>query len=676
MPPRPQQADRTEERAMTPVREWYTAAELAALDLKDMPDTVRGVNLMAEREGWPKDENSPLSRKREGRGGGWEYHFNLLPMRAQRQLIATETAARIEREKQAAPTAAKADMTRNERSAWFASLPEKKKLEAERRAEVLDAVNMLYRGGITKNLAVAEMAKQTGKSSATIYNWLRSVSGLDRADWEPALARKHGGGAKRAECDPAVWDFVKSDQLRPSANSFATTYRDAVLMAEQDNVAVPSYDALKKRFEREMPPEVVALGRGGKDACDQYWPWQERERKGFYALEAINVDGHVLDTLVKWPKADGSGYTVLRPTLIAIQDLYSGKMLAWRLHVEETSHGFRLAFGDVLRQYGIPKKIWMDNGLAWAAKDISGGAPTRYRFKKTEGERTGLLVRFGLDIHFTKPRHGQSKPIERGFRDLTDSISRHRLLEGSYTGNSPENKPSNYGEKPAELDLLLRVIDARMKEHNSRPGRRTPVCRGRSFDEVFWQSYHEAAGAGLIARATEEQIRQCLLAGESITCNRRDGTLRLFGNRYWSEALNRYRGQKLQVRYDPDALHSCVEVYQNNGAYIGQAECWHPVGFEDKAAAKEYAARRRRFHQVTKERLELETELNHHPGPPLPPADTLDPPQPAPKVVRMFRPGPPVARPAAQADTGGFSAEEVDRFMTLGLKKFNNSSSD
>jgi len=63
------------------MKEWMTAAEIAAAQLPELPTTKRGVSLRAEAERW--DQNPAYARKREGKGGGFEYHFRLLPTLAQ-----------------------------------------------------------------------------------------------------------------------------------------------------------------------------------------------------------------------------------------------------------------------------------------------------------------------------------------------------------------------------------------------------------------------------------------------------------------------------------------------------------------------------------------------------------------------------------------------------------------
>jgi hypothetical protein len=70
-------------------KQWWSAAELAAAELPEMPGTARGVNRMAAREAWAAQrviDGMRLGRRRKGRGGGWEYHMAVLPAAAQVEL--------------------------------------------------------------------------------------------------------------------------------------------------------------------------------------------------------------------------------------------------------------------------------------------------------------------------------------------------------------------------------------------------------------------------------------------------------------------------------------------------------------------------------------------------------------------------------------------------------------
>ncbi|QRY97116.1 DDE-type integrase/transposase/recombinase [Sphingomonas paucimobilis] len=153
-------------------------------------------------------------------------------------------------------------------------------------------------------------------------------------------------------------------------------------------------------------------------------------------MEAVNIDGHKFDVFCRWP--DGR---IGRPMMVTIQDIYSRKILAWRVDESESALSTRLVFADLFTTWGIPKACLMDNGRAFASKTITGGAKTRFRFKIKDEEPTGVLTALGIAIHWATPYRGQSKPIERAFRDLCDTIAKHPALAGAYTGNKPDAKP-------------------------------------------------------------------------------------------------------------------------------------------------------------------------------------------------------------------------------------------
>jgi hypothetical protein len=342
------------------------------------------------------------------------------------------------------------------------------------------------------------------------------------------------------------------------------------------------------------------LARDGVEALRRLYPAQQRDRGVFHALEAVNADGHRFDVFVRWP--DG---TVARPELVAFQDLHSGKILSWRVDRAPSWHAVRLAFGDLVERYGIPAHVWLDNGREFAAKRISGGAPNRYRWRLREEEPAGLLTSLGVQVHWTTPYHGQAKPIERAFRDFAQSIARHPAFEGAYTGPDTTRKPANYGSRAVDLETFLRVLGEGIAEHNARPGRRSPTCAGRSFDETFAASYETAP----IRRATEAQRRLWLLAADLVRV-RQDGTIHLYRNRYWAEWLLAHRGRSVTVRFDPEALAEPLHVYAADGRYLGVAECQEAAGFADVAAAQEQARRWRQFLRATREAAALQDRMS------------------------------------------------------------------
>jgi putative transposase len=605
-------------------REWFSAAELAAMALPSLPNTTRGINLLAERGDWQRDAWRDVRwRARAGRGGGMQYHYSVLPSVA--QIVLTMQFSQVAEASERA--VAKAQLTQAEMWRWFDALPALKKAKAADKLETLDAVRALIRGGMGKVIAMQQVAAHCGAKLSSLYAWEQCIHGIDRHDWLPYLAPRHAGRTTTVECSDAAWDFLKGDYLRPERPDFEACWRRLERAAKEHGWTLPSRRTLARRIEA-LPAELRVYARDGADALKRMYPAQQRDRGVFHALEAVNADGHKWDVFVRWP--DG---TVGRPLMVAFQDLYSGKLLSWRIDRSENKEAVRLAFGDLVEQFGIPDLCWLDNGRSFASKWLTGGTPNRYRFKVRDEDPVGILTKLGVEVHWTEPYAGQSKPIERAFRDFAGDTAKHPKFAGAYTGNDPLAKPENYGSKAVPLDVFLAVLEEEIAAHNSRAGRRALVCAGRSFDATFAASYETAP----IKKATVEQRRLWLLAAEAITVGRTDGVIGLLDNRYWGEFLHQHMGQKVIVRFDPQRLHDDLHVYRLDNAYLGAARCVAKVGFADATAAQQHARDRNSFRKATKAALAAERRLSIQDIAALMPEPEMPAVAPAARVVRLVR---------------------------------------
>lgn len=398
-----------------------------------------------------------------------------------------------------------------------------------------------------------------------------------------------------------AWAAFKADYLCLEQPPAEVSYGRVKKAAAVQGWTVPSLKTFLRRMDREIPHACQVLMRKGPQAARLLYPAQERDRSHFHALQAVNADGHRLDMIVRWP--DGE---VSRPFVTMVQDLYSNKFLGWRVDKNPTATGVRLAFYDVFDKHGIPDKAWLDNGREFAAKIITGGQATRYRFKVTPDELNGVLTELGVQVHWTTPGSGQSKPIERSFLDvMCNHVVTHPALRGASVGNSPMNKP-DYTPKPADLDTLLTVMEDCITLYNAKPGRRTRVCAGTlSFDQAFKESYERSP----IRRAGPEQLRMAMLSAERVTARQPNGSLHVEGNRYWDEFLTQHIGEKLTVRFDPEALHKPLHVYRADGVYLGAAQCWEAVGFDSVDAARDHNRKRREWLKNNRRNAQLEQEM-------------------------------------------------------------------
>lgn len=566
---------------------WFTASELEDLGLPGMPGDKRSINRRAQAERWASRlgaDNRLLVRKRQGRGGGVEFHCSLLP-----------GEARIELARRGLIRTRPAEATTGQETAWawFDKQSAKVKAEAQRRLDVVKAIELLCEAGSTRSAAVAAASDDHGVGRSTLWNWLRAVEGIPRTDWLVALAPRRQGGGAEAEIHPDLWQAFRSDYLRPEAPTLASVYRRVGRIARQMSLSMPHERTFRRRLEREIAPELLIMKREGEEALRRATPAHRRSVAELQAMEWVNIDGHKFDVFVRTP--DGR---IVRPMMVAIQDVYSRKLLAHRIGTEESAVLTRLAFADLFRDWGIPGHAVLDNGRAFASKWITGGTRTRFRFKIRAEEPMGLLPGLGIKTHFTIPYRGQSKPIERAFKDLCDSIAKHPAFSGAYTGNNPMAKPENYGSKAVEWDRFCAVAAEEIAEHNAQGARRTEMAQGRSFDEVFAESYATAPIQKVVDPAV---LRMALLAADQKLINRQTGVLELEGNRYWHPQMFALRGERVTVRFDPDNLHTSVHLYDTQGRYLLEAMLLADEGFATTAGARETAKRAQNVKRRAKE---------------------------------------------------------------------------
>ncbi|WP_179869605.1 transposase domain-containing protein [Rhizobium chutanense] len=566
------------------MKQFFTIAELIAANLPELPRDPSKLNRFAS-DNWRGD--SGKARQTSGKTKPvWEYHYSLLPQAAQTRLLVIHSApANDDRD-------AKAEQRR---ALWqrYEALSSEHKGICEQRLKVIQTADELERGGLSAKAAVMMACRRGGVEKSTLYQWREMVSGVDRQDWLAALAPSYKSERARSECHPDAWEFIKSDYLRAEAPKFSACYRRLLVAAKKkDWSPIPHERSLRRRLEAEVSGAVQRLARKGKEKAKALYPAQRRTRSHLHAMQMVNMDGHKLDIFVRVPWSEQP----VRVFLLGIQDLYSGKVLAWRISDSENKETVRLVIGDMVERYGIPDRIYLDNGRSFASKWISGGAATRYRFKVRQEDPEGLLVTLGIEPRWTNPYSGQSKPIERAWGDLAENISKHPFCAGAYTGNTPAAKPENYGSRAVPLDALREHVAREVAEHNSRVGRKAQTCKGRSFDATFEESL---AHPGTIVRwPTAAQRSLWLLASEAIRAQKGSGEIHYHGNRYWSRELNQYAGQKVTIRFDPDNLHGSIRVYDLKNVLICEAPCIADAGFDDQEAARQHARKRRDYQKA------------------------------------------------------------------------------
>jgi putative transposase len=562
---------------ITPAQEWWTAEEIAVASLPDLPASRQGVEAVIKRAQW-RETGPALARRREGKGGGWEYNWQLFPDRAKRQLL---QAAAV----RAATPKTPARASREEAWVWFEGLPQSVKSKAAERLKIIQQVEALEAvQGRGRHMAAVDVAKISNTGTRTIWTWFQMIEGVrvdDRLAYLAPRNRAAVAWVRAKEFSPEFFEVLKADFLRLGPIPFSDSYRRSVKIAQKNGWQFLPERTMRRVLDRRVSKLTQVLAREGVEALKRLYPPQVRDKTALAPMEAVNADFHKFDVFASWPAPKGEKPVIGRPQMVAFQDIFSGRILAWRLDVNPNATAVQLCAGDMIETWGIPEHILLDNGREFAAKSITGGATTRYRFKVKEDDIPGLFTALGCTIHFATPYHGQAKPIERAFRDMCKSIALDPRFAGAYTGNTPLAKPEDYGSRAIPIDEFERVLAEGIEEHNTRVGRRSEVAWRRSFAAVFDEAYANAP----IRKATAAQRRLWLLGAEGVRAEN-TGAIWFQRNEFYADWLHAHAGERLIIRFDLAAFHDGLHVYSSENAYLGFAPCRQAVGFFDSDEAK------------------------------------------------------------------------------------------
>ena len=440
------------------------------------------------------------------------------------------------------------------------------------------------------------LAGRANVSLATIYRWRKSqVKGR-------GCIRKTRSDARstKSEVSPEALDYLASDFARPEAPSFSSCYRRLTTIATTEEWTIASASTMRRRLRAIAP-----LARIRRNSHDLLIPSQKRTVSHLAPMDAVNADAQRLDVRCQW--SDGR---ISRPYLTAWQDVYSRALLGFSITRTECEDGYRVSFLRMLEDHGCPGKVYFDNGRAICAISLTGGAENRYR--RIVSEHKGIITRIvgAKNVRFVKPAHGQSKPVERAFRDLADSLAKHPLLSGCYTGSNPTNKPANYGSNSCDLETLTRVVKYAVHEYNTRAGRQTESARihqGMSAIQILNTNKNKRPYPH---RDLVEELRY---ASKRVTALTRDGTVKLFGNAYWHPKCSVFIGQSKQQRqvnvlYNPDDLSGCRITVGGKLVTLTRTETGQ---FDNREDAKRAARRKRRALKALKRAADESINLSN-----------------------------------------------------------------
>ena|GEM_PF-408515 len=429
--------------------DWFSADDLAALDLPCLPGTVQGVNAYADEQSWRTISGGV--RQKPGRGGGYEYHMSVLPMEAQRAL------------------------------AYHANLIGSS--EGERRVAAVKTAHQLWmRGSLSKSMAVHQAARLADVSAATVWRWLSMVAGVPEDGYLEALTP-----TAPVETVPSNPVETRIEALPDDVTQLSDTQRETMVarvalldrletlplplaeMAEADEALhalavranghadrLPSVSTIKRwrKFRREggeialapvfkprlsepawlapfwrfyglpskpsvpharkklleehpemkLPPVrtmqryVASMGliaknkgRMGARELRKYRPYRARTFLELEPLDVVSADGHTFDAEVLHPNTGRP----FRPEIGTVADYATRRIVGWSVDLAENKMMVAAAMRKVC-ETGIPAIFYVDNGPG-------------YKNDILDNEATGMLTRCGITKEHSLPYGAQAK---------------------------------------------------------------------------------------------------------------------------------------------------------------------------------------------------------------------------------------------------------------------------
>ena len=401
-----------------------------------------------------------------------------------------------------------------------------------------------------------------------------------------------------------------------------------------DRTKAPSLRTFINAINRWWPRSIQGLIRDYDRYLKEYDLFIRRERPET-PLNVVVMDGKLLDHIVLH---EGE---YKRMWLYAAMDWYSYKFLSWIIVPSLSS----LAVGQVvyylLRDYGPPQKVYIDNGKEALNSYI---LPI---FSETETE-----------VHVAQGENPREKPIEPSWGFLTE---RTREYPG-WVGSSPGTRPRARLKEEMRKGLIrtseeyISYIGNKIDWRNSKTIHSTT---NQTPDALFFEKF--------IKRSFSSAYLNYLLMDQHI-CHVRDSMVRIDGRDYRGAKLYRLAGEDVMVRRDPKDVTIGVVFYQDEVFDVVKEERrdgWlGPVSLENRKGASKIRRERKKYREkllgadgLSEDVLHLETELEKERPPRKRNTRTSNP-----KIVSINIKNEKKAQDTARA-LREFEAEDLEKFQ-------------
>jgi putative transposase len=579
------------------ISEWFTAREIAQMNLVGLPSTESPTIRRAKRENWK-------SRPRAASGAGVEYHISALPKAAQIALVERQIG------KNTIDTLSKDSshylQTNEEKSTTFSA--------DERRVAKITIVKLFEQFRNTTCLSVMDaerpfikLYEQDKQGDGRVFpRWLYdaypsfSITSLRRwrklrqeKDAFDALAGRYGnrkgsGLIERAEEGALKTHIIALILKQPHLNGGHV--RDLCRAKFGKTVFVK--DARGNREEKALP-NVRTFERfifdWKKNNAEMHLRLTNPDsHKNKYQLALGKADAGI-DRLNQLWEIDASPADVLctdgRYAIYGIIDVYSRRVIYMVTKTPRTEAALLLIRRGIM-EWGVPEMIRTDNGADFTSK----------RF-------VSALINLGIEQDICPPYSGDKKPfIERSFGTLQRDLM--PFLPGFIGHNVADRKAiesrKSFAKRLGEDDakafaielshpLLQEAIDkwvSNRYSHTEHGGLNniSPFQRAASWKAPIKRIDN--------LRALDLLLSPIAGSGGFRIIGKKG--IRLDGGSFWSSGLFPYMGQRVFVRCNPEDM-GMIYCFTEDGEFIAEAKCIEREGVSIVAATAKAKAEQKTF---------------------------------------------------------------------------------
>lgn len=570
------------------MKQWWTLPELAARALPGLPGTKQGLAKYAVNAGWAKatrPDGSPAARKRQGRGGGTEFHVSLLPVSVKAALGSEHAASAhggdIVIPELPARTAAGA-VVRDARIAILEAANRHREATGLPQNEADEAFATAYNAGqVAVDLAVKCTIKSISRRS--LYRWRDAVRSGDAA----AIAARQGRRAGASTLDIANDGQVAAIIGAMLVNNPLFTaehvrrYIDAKFSAGLDVdgelVPVPSIAAFRRHIAEFRAEHKVALTKlTDPDAF-----------KSRYRIAGLSRHAHVERLNQTW-QIDASPADALcldgRWSIYVCVDVWSRRALGYVSRTPRAA-AVQLLVRKAILAWGVPETIESDNGSDFAARTTQA-----------------LLAALGVKHHRCDPYSPEQKGIvERTIGTMQHDLS--RMLPG-FIGHSVADRKSIEARRSfaARLGLddakafAVELTGAELQLYLDRWCEHHYGTRSHSGLQGATPFAKAATFAGRLRRVESDRALDVLLMdvadGGGVRTVGKQG-IRVGGQIFLAPTIR--VGDKVLVRLDPQDLGRAYCFSPDGTQFLGEAMCPEAIGVDRAAAVAEARAQQKRM---------------------------------------------------------------------------------